>query len=147
MSSSFFKRARCKYCKGGPVDFYRSYSEEPVYKDTAEYLSRNMAWFRKHVKYVRTFNVYHPDLRDTAGISEYNSIVPPYYSYNTTFHRIIPYKMKDNKVMGFVELFFCDCSKTCWMFNVAKAYKDYRVDIVHRKADRAFYVIPPEVLW
>lgn len=125
LSSVFLARTLCKFCQK-PGSMYYCCKNNKIYKspelafrhqrvDTVNLEPTHIYMFKNHEFSLEEMNF-------NVNIS----------SFNIKMHRC---RNISNKI-NFEEILFCDCGKTCWIFNY-KSTKD-RKEISMRKSQKSF---------
>lgn len=129
ISSPMLVRTRCKFCKGFPVEYYRSGCNRHYlnHRDFIDIFS----WVQKN--HFRLCNDYYLSEKPSEFHSAWNfAYSPSYKSYNPILH-----SKKGVGIFNDVsEYLVCECGKTAWVFKQKAA--STRAEIFNRKSDREY---------
>lgn len=129
-SSTFCKRTLCRYCKKGPSVYYSSYNifVAKDYKDLKDVM----------LKYFDSFNPDQIRLSDPrTDLYMSDSSFRERNNFNVRHHKNIKY-YNDNSAYNKIDISFCECSKTVWIFNLFHPENVRKIDILSRKSNKKF---------
>jgi hypothetical protein len=137
ISSSFFKRAKCKDCGGGPNYYYPL--RKPVLWDDPRQLLAASKWLRTFIKrlvedwYLDATPKYFTEANEFSYSPSDKHFTP------TRFRtRGLPTKQEDNVI----DVMVCECGASVWWYN-QKSVKN-KPEIVNRKGK---YGYPDRFEW
>jgi hypothetical protein len=125
LSSTFFARTLCKFCQK-PGTIYYSYKNPKLYK------SPELAFRHQRVYIVNPEPAYIYMIEHHEFSFEELHFPVNISSFNIKMHRC----KKISNSSNYEEALFCDCGKSCWVFNY-KSVKN-RKEISMRKSKKVF---------